>query len=107
MSTVAQRLPADRRFEFSSTAYPEDTFAVVRMSGVEAISKPYRFELVLVSDDAQIDFARVVGAGAALRILAPDDASHATPYSGMLAEFDQLHQAGGFTFYRAVLVPRL
>ena len=107
MSTVAQRLPADRRFEFSSDACPADTFAVVRMSGVEAISKPYRFELVLVSDDAAIDFAKMVGSGAQLRILAPDDHTRATPYAGMLAEFDQLHQAGGFTFYRAVLVPRL
>jgi type VI secretion system secreted protein VgrG len=107
MSTVAQRLPADRRFEFDSHACAADTFAVVKMSGVEAISRPYRFELVLVSDDAAIDSARMVGAGARLRILAPDDHTRATPYAGMLAEFDQLHQAGGFTFYRAVLVPRL
>ena len=107
MSTVAQRLPADRRFEFSSEACPPDTFAVVRMSGFEAISRPYRFELVLVSDDAQLDLARVLAANAALRILAPQDSAQATPYAGMLAEFDQLHQAGGFTFYRAVLVPRM
>ena len=107
MSSLSDRLPADRRFEFSSDACPADAFAVVRMSGVEAISRPYRFELVLVSDDAAIDFAQLVGAGAQLRILAPDDATRATPYAGMLAEFDQLHQAGGFTFYRAVLVPRL
>jgi type VI secretion system secreted protein VgrG len=107
MSSLRERLAADRRFEFGSDACPGDTFAVVRMSGVEAISRPYRFELVLVSDDAAIDSARLVGAGAQLRILAPDDALRATPYAGMLAEFDQLHQAGGFTFYRAVLVPRL
>ena len=106
-STISQRLPADRRFEFSSEACPPDTFAVVRMSGFEAISRPYRFELVLVSDDAQLDLARVLAANAALRILAPQDSAQATPYAGMLAEFDQLHQAGGFTFYRAVLVPRL
>jgi type VI secretion system VgrG family protein len=107
MSTVTQRLPADRRFEFSSAACPSDTFAVVRMNGFEAISRPYRFELVLVCDDPRIDLARVLAAGAALRILAPDGTGHATPYAGVLAEFDQLHQAGGFTFYRAVLVPRL
>ncbi len=107
MSTLAERLPRDRRFEFSSQACADDTFAVVRMSGFEAISRPYRFELVLVSNDAHIDLAAVLGAGAALRILAPDDTQRATPYAGVLAEFDQLHQAGGFTFYRAVLVPRL
>jgi type VI secretion system VgrG family protein len=106
-STISQRLPSDRRFEFTSTACASDTFAVVRMSGFEAICKPYRFELVLVSDDAQLDLARVLAAKAELRILAPDGSRQATPYAGVLAEFDQLHQAGGFTFYRAVLVPRL
>jgi type VI secretion system secreted protein VgrG len=107
MSTLSDRLPSDRRFEFASTACDSDTFAVVRMSGFEAISKPYRFELVLVSDNAQLDLARVLAAKAELRILAPDGNRQATPYAGVLAEFDQLHQAGGFTFYRAVLVPRL
>ena len=106
-STIFQRLPPDRRFEFTSTACPHDTFAVVRMSGFEAISRPYRFELVLVCDDAQLDLARVLAARAELRILAPDGSRQATPYAGVLSEFDQLHQAGGFTFYRAVLVPRL
>jgi type VI secretion system secreted protein VgrG len=107
MSAVAQRLSADRRFEFDSKACLGDTFAVVRMSGFEAISRPYRFELVLVSDDAHLDLASVLAASAELRILAPDGSRTATPYAGMLAEFDQLHQLGGFTFYRAVLVPRL
>lgn len=107
MSTLSERLSSDRRFEFASTACPSDTFAVVRMTGFEAISRPYRFELVLVSDDAQLDLARVLAAKAELRILAPDGSQQATPYAGVLAEFDQLHQAGGFTFYRAVLVPRL
>ena len=107
MSTLSDRLPSDRRFEFISTVCASETFAVVRMNGFEAISRPYRFELVLVSDDAQLDLARVLAAKAELRILAPDGSQQATPYAGVLAEFDQLHQAGGFTFYRAVLVPRL
>ena len=101
------QLQSDRRFEFDSKACPADTFAVVRLSGFEAISRPYRFELILVSDDARLDLAKVLAADAILRILAPDDDTRATPYAGMLAEFDQLHQAGGLTFYRAVLVPRL
>lgn len=100
-------LSANRRFDFRSDACADDTFAVVRMSGHEAISRPYRFELVLVSDDARLDLDAVLAASAHFKILAPDDSSRATPYAGMLAEFDQLHQVGGFTFYRAVLVPRL
>jgi type VI secretion system VgrG family protein len=108
MISLKQRIPVKRRFEFTSDAYADpDTFAVVRMKGFEAVSRPYRFELVLVSDDADIDFSRVLAADAQLNILAPDDESLRAPYGGMLAEFEQLHQAGGYTFYRAVLVPRV
>lgn len=106
MTSLSSRLSGNQRFEFVSDAYGADTFAVVRMQGHEAISQLYRFELVLVSDDAQIDLERMLQQNATLQILAPDDARKRTPYSGMLAEFDQLHHANGYTFYRAVLVPR-
>lgn len=99
---------ARHRFEFRSEACADPaTFAVVRLKGFEAISQPYRFELVLVCDDAEIDLQKVLAASAHLSILAPDDEQRRTTYAGRLSEFDQLQQAGGFTFYRAVLVPRL
>ena len=107
MSTVTDRLPPKHRFDFSSEACASDTFAVVRLDGVEAISQPYRFELLLVSGERKIDLDKVLAANALLNILAPDDAQRLTPYAGMLAEFEQLHSLGGFTFYRAVLVPRV
>ncbi|MDR5837107.1 type VI secretion system tip protein TssI/VgrG [Caballeronia sp. LZ034LL] len=106
MTSLSARLANNQRFGFASDAYAADTFSVVRMSGREAISQLYRFELTLVSDDADIDLAKMLQNNATLTIGAPDNASRTTPYSGMLAEFDQLHHAGGYTFYRAVLVPR-
>ncbi|EJL88810.1 Rhs element Vgr protein [Polaromonas sp. CF318] len=97
---------ANKRFEFASDAYGADKFAVIKMTGFESISKPFRFELILVSDDAGIDFDKVLQNAGRLRIFAPDGAS-STPYYGVLAEFDQLQQTDGYVFYRAVLVPRL
>jgi len=106
MASLSNRLFANKRFEFSSKAFAEDKFAVVNMEGFEAISQPFRFTLTLVSDDASIDFDKMLENPATFSIYAPDGASH-TPYHGVLAEFDQLHRADGYVFYRATLVPRL
>lgn len=106
MASLANKLAANKRFDFKSDAFEADKFAVVNMTGYEAISKPFRFVLTLVSDDADIQFDDVLQAAATLQIFAPDGAS-STPYHGVLAEFDQMHQADGYVFYRAVLVPRL
>ncbi|WP_218243283.1 type VI secretion system tip protein TssI/VgrG [Comamonas fluminis] len=110
MTQLDSRLGDNRRFSFQSEAYPQDSgkFAVVRMEGSEAISRPYRFELILVSDDAQIDLDLMLARSATFSLHSPGDRPPPpNHYSGVLAEFDQLHQAGGYTFYRAVLVPRL
>lgn len=106
MAISAQQLAANKRFEFVSRAFGEDKFAVVKMSGFEAISKPFRFTLTLVSDDPDIDFDKVLQNPAELRIFAPGGAS-STPYHGMIAAFEQLHKSDGYVFYQAVLVPRL
>jgi type VI secretion system secreted protein VgrG len=106
MASLSNRLFANKRFEFSSKAFGDDKFAVVNMEGFEAISQPFRFTLTLVSDDASINFDKMLENPATFSIFAPDGASH-TPYHGVLAEFDQLHRADGYVFYRAVLVPRL
>jgi type VI secretion system secreted protein VgrG len=106
MASLADRLLANKRFEFSSVAFGSDKFAVVEMEGFEAISRPFRFTLTLVSDDASIDFDTMLRNPASFVIYSPDG-RESTPYHGVLAEFDQLHRADGYVFYRVVLVPRL
>ena len=106
MATLSNRLLANKRFEFSSTAFAADKFAVVEMEGFEAISQPFHFTLTLVSDDASIDFDTMLTHPATFVIYGPDGRT-STPYHGVLSEFDQLHRADGYVFYRAVLVPRL
>jgi len=105
MASLSNRLTANKRFEFASRAFGDDKFAVVNMEGYEAISRPFRFELTLVSDDADVDFDKMLQNPATFRIYTADGSS-SVPYHGMLAEFDQLHQSDGYVFYRAVLVPR-
>jgi type VI secretion system secreted protein VgrG len=107
MTSLSSRLDGNKRFDFLSQGYDASTFSVVRLQGREALSELFRFELILVSDDAKVDLDKMLQNTATLNILAPADPSNVTPYSGMLAEFAQLHQAGGYTFYRAVLVPRM
>ncbi|MDR6739161.1 type VI secretion system secreted protein VgrG [Herbaspirillum sp. 1173] len=105
--SLFDNLAANKRFEFTSKAFDDaQKFAVVNLHGKEAISQMFRFELTLVSADADIDFGDMLQKPASLLIY-PADGSTATPYHGVLSAFDQLHKADGYVFYRAVLVPRL
>ncbi|RZF24050.1 type VI secretion system tip protein VgrG [Paraburkholderia sp. UYCP14C] len=106
MNSLANPLLAKKRFDFISEAFEADKFAVFQMEGFESISRPFRFVLTLVSDDASVDFDMMLSHRASFAIYGPDG-SIRTPYHGILAEFSQLHRADGYVFYRAVLVPRL
>lgn len=106
MTTLSSRLGSELRFRFRSSAFPEDHFDVVRLDGVEALCRPFRFALTLVSDDAQVDFDAMLKNTATLAIYSPDGAQE-IPYHGVIAEFEQLQRVGNYVFYKAVLVPRL
>jgi type VI secretion system secreted protein VgrG len=98
---------SERRFSFSSDNLAEDTFAVARFEGEEAISTLYRFEFLLVSRDGQIDERSLIGIGAQFSL--NDGVENGTPtvYRGLIEEFSYEYQVDAWTYYRAVLVPRL
>ncbi|WP_321946676.1 type VI secretion system Vgr family protein [Paraburkholderia sp. J10-1] len=108
MDSAASQITANRRFDFRSSAFAKDNdkFEVVEMEGFESISRPFRFTLTLSSSDAAIDFDLMLRNPATFTIYGPER-TLSTPYHGVLAEFEQLHRADGYVFYRAVLVPRL
>lgn len=107
MTSLDKNLNAgNKRFSFASKAYPADKFSVVKMQGYEAISASFSFELTLVSDDASVDFEKMLSNPATFTLYAAGG-NMDTPYHGVLSEFEQLHQAGSLVFYRAVLAPRL
>ncbi|WP_437817710.1 type VI secretion system Vgr family protein [Sorangium sp. So ce1078] len=83
---------------------------VVGFRGVEAISRPYRFEIFLSipsEGEDDTDFAEMVGAKARLSIDRQDDKNPPYVFTGVLAGVDLVHEFGGRALLRAVLVPRL
>ena len=95
------------RFYFQSKASSlvQDTFRVIRFNGQEEISQPFRFEIELVSDNADIDPDEVIQWPASLTI---ERDGKRRMIHGVLSEFEQQHETAlDLHFYRAVLVPRL
>ena len=94
-----------KKFSFSSDALPPDTFGVVGFTGTEGLSKCYTYEIMLVSDNLEIDLEDVMENPAKLTFHRGegDDVT----YHGILLSFEQLNEVNGLAFYRAHLVPRL
>ncbi|MCD6025567.1 MAG: Rhs element Vgr protein [Solimicrobium sp.] len=109
MSSLSTQLDANRRFHFElkGGSFNKDTFSVVRMTGIESISRPFQFTLTLVCDKKKvINFDEVLASSATFCIFSSDGTT-TIPYYGVVSKFDQLHQAGDYSFYRALLMPRL
>lgn len=91
-------------FLFEVEGLAEDTFRVVSFTGVEELSRPFRFELELTSDLDDIAFADVVNRPATLTLMRGLDE---VPVSGTVAQLEQAGRTPDAVAYRAVLVPRL
>jgi len=94
-------------FTFESKALPKDTFSVVRFSGEEGLSTLYRFEILLISENQEIDIAQVLQNPATFTIKGRFADGPDLPFHGILSVFEQMHQVGAFVYYRAELSPRL
>lgn len=97
-------LDPQNRIEFASRGAADDAFGVVRFQGEEGLSRPYRFEIELVSELPDLDLDAMLANEATLSIV---NRGTRTRYHGVIDEFEELHQKNGDTFYRAVLVPKL
>jgi type VI secretion system secreted protein VgrG len=91
-------------FLFQSQAVAKDTFVVVRFHGEEGLSQLYSYEILLVSDKADLDLESILQTPATLTIKSKNGN---LPYHGILASFEQMHQVDSWVFYRAVLRPKL
>ena len=94
----------EKKFDFVSQALARETFGVVRFKGFEGFSTTYKFEIDLVSNEAEIDLSLVLENPATFTILREDGD---IPFHGILSQFEQLHEVDNYVFYRAVLVPKL
>ncbi|WP_437675014.1 type VI secretion system Vgr family protein [Sorangium sp. So ce131] len=77
---------------------------VVRYAGREAMSDAFEFELHVVTDDAQVAFADVIGRPADFLF---DEAVEGSRHArGLIRRFEYLHHHSRHATYRAILVPR-
>jgi len=72
--------------------------------GEEGLSQLYSFEILLVSEKADLDLEAILQSPAVFTIKSKNGD---LPYHGILASFEQLHKADAWVFYRAVLRPKL
>ncbi|PKN09836.1 MAG: type VI secretion system tip protein VgrG [Deltaproteobacteria bacterium HGW-Deltaproteobacteria-8] len=92
------------KFVFESKALDRNTFSVVKFAGTEGLSSLYRFDITLISKQADLDLAEILQNPAEFTIKRSDGD---IPFRGILSSFEQLQQAGEYVFYRAELVPKL
>ncbi|WP_226459555.1 contractile injection system protein, VgrG/Pvc8 family [Quatrionicoccus australiensis] len=76
-----------------------------RLSGREAISEPFRFEIDCISTDAFFDLKSLFGAEITLRLLLADGSRRA--WHGYVTETMQLGADGGLARYRLIMEPFL
>ncbi len=93
------------KFSFRSRGLPKDTFGVINFNGTEGLSRPYEFDIMLVSDNMEVDVDSIMKNRGRL-ILHREDGED-TVYNGVIVRFEQLHAFGEYAFYSARLVSKL
>ena len=92
-------------FFFEAAGIPADVLQVVDFSGVEEISRTYRFVVRLVSDDGELDLDGIIGKPATLSLCRRE--GEPLPLHGVVTEFRQGGHVADRYAYEATLVPRL
>jgi len=92
-------------FEHEDRSLPE--FIVLGFSGQEGISQLTHFEIDLLCSEQDIDFSVVLNRRAALRIWCWQDNDYGRVYHGIIASFEQIHQTGEYSIFRALMFPLL
>lgn len=88
-----------------STPLGEDVLLLRSMSGTEALSRPFEYELELASENFEIKPEDIVGQKVTIRLKLPED--KARYFNGFINRFVQTPGAGRLARYRATVVPWL
>lgn len=86
-------------------ALGSDALLLRRLSGLEAISAPFEFDLELASEQVAIDFRSLIGSSLTVRI----ETEQGSPrfLNGIVVHLSQLGTDERLTYYRARIVPWL
>ncbi|HET9985781.1 MAG TPA: type VI secretion system tip protein TssI/VgrG [Longimicrobiales bacterium] len=101
---MATYLQADRPLRIK-TKLGENQLLLAAFTGTEAISRPYRFRLDLMSEDPGIDGIDLVNSPVTITVALP--AGETREIHGVIFRFAQLGQTEDRTLYRAEIVPHL
>ncbi|WNV03890.1 type VI secretion system tip protein TssI/VgrG [Candidatus Methylospira mobilis] len=104
----SQLAGSNRRFSFiCEQLNAGTTLEVVSFEGEESLAELYRFNMLLVSSRNDIDERKLIGHSVSFTLNDGIAQGKDTCYIGLIQSFEQLHQISGWTFYKAVLVPKL
>jgi type VI secretion system VgrG family protein len=98
------RRASEADFTFTADEY-EGELRVLKFSGNEGISIPFRYAIKLAALDSEIDFTTIVGKSACLGIFHETGERYV---NGIVSRFTQLGKSGigrRYTFYHAEFVP--
>ncbi|HEY4215361.1 MAG TPA: type VI secretion system tip protein TssI/VgrG [Steroidobacteraceae bacterium] len=96
----------DNRSVRITTPFGTDKVLLTRMTGTEQLSRPFRFELALVSSEGQLDPDKILGKPVAVRFT-HDSTGKARFFNGIVTEFGHVGYDQNFHQYQAVLRPTL
>ena len=88
-----------------TTPLGEDVLLVQRFHGSEFLSKPFQFDVDLLSEKDAIDFKSIVGKGICVHVELESGAQR--HFHGIVSRFGQGVSDGRFVSYRAMMVPWL
>lgn len=98
-------MPLNTDFKFQSIALKKEKYQVMRFTGEEGISQPYRFEIELVSQNPSLHLTKILSKPATFSIRQGDEIRN---IHGIVAEMELSQELPGQRYaYRVVLVPRL
>ena len=94
------------RFLKLKTVLGEDAVLLLAFSGREELSKPFLFELDLISEDFKLSLDQVIGTNVTFS-MELQDANEYRFFNGHISQFSQVLGSDGFAHYRAEVVPWL
>ena len=86
-----------KKYSFTVNGFDENTFGVVSFEGTEALSSPSSFDIMLVSDDRELDMDSVLSGNATFTIHRPDTTDgQDVDIKGVLADFEKIREHNDF-----------
>lgn len=104
MSSSSEVAGNEVHYTFEAEDVEDAPFRVVEVDGTEELGRPFRFDLRLVAERADLDFDRILNRRATLTMRR---GRRRRSIHGLVARFSQRGRSADYVSYRATLRPRL